>query len=206
MKGIHCALQGRLGGDLSIVAGMLLRDLLAENGSIYVHLDWHMAHYAKAVLAEVFGSDNFRSEVVWQKIRSSKAQSIGYGNVHDIIFFYSKGKDVVFNALRVPHSDDYLRGHYRYTEEGTGRRYRLHDFTQAGQGPARKFGKKEIEPPHGKHWIWSQKRIDEGMQRGLIVFSKEGMPSVKRYLIAPRPSGLRHGTSKSPWRPRARGE
>src|SRR5262249_52532569 len=59
---------------------------------------------------------------------------------------------------------------------------RLDNFTQAGQGPARRFGKKVLNPPPGKHCIWSQERVDDGMAKGLIVFSKEGMPSVKRYL------------------------
>ena len=159
-----------------------LRDLLAETGSLYVHLDWHVCHYAKALLDEVFGQDNFRSEIVWQKIRSSKAQSIGFGNVHDVIFLYSRTDRVKFNVQRVAHSEAYLESHYRYSEEQTGRRYRLDNFTQAGQGPPRRFGNVELAPPAGKHWIWSQDRIDQGMESGTIVFSKDGMPSVKRYL------------------------
>jgi len=161
---------------------VLFHDFLAEDGSLYVHLDWHIGHYAKAVLDDVFGSGNFRSEIIWQKIRSSKAQSESFGNVHDVIFFYSKRERAVFNPERVPHSEAYLQSHYRYHEGSAGRRYRLDNFTQAGQGPARKFGDKLLEPPPGKHWIWSQERIDEGLKKGLIVFSKDGMPSVKRYL------------------------
>jgi adenine-specific DNA-methyltransferase len=160
----------------------LLRELLTTKGSMYVHLDWHTGHYAKAILDELFGVDGFRSEIIWQKIRSSKAQSARYGNVHDVIFFYSKGVEVTFNPARVLHSEAYLQSHYRYIEPGTQRRYRLDNFTQAGQGPVRKFGDQVLEPPSGKHWIWSQERVDEGMERGWIVFSKDGMPSVKRYL------------------------
>ncbi len=160
----------------------VLNELLSDNGSIYIHLDWHVGHYAKAIMDEVFGIENFRSEIIWQKIRSSKAQSARFGNVHDTIFFYSKNQNVIFNPQRVAHSDAYLESHYRYAEPETNRRYRLDNFTQAGQGPARRFGKKVLEPPHGKHWIWSQERIDEGMSKGLLVFSKDGMPSVKRFL------------------------
>jgi adenine-specific DNA-methyltransferase len=161
---------------------LLLKELLAENGSIYVHLDWHIGHYAKSVMDEVFGYENFLNEIIWQKIRSSKAQSIGFGNVHDSIFIYKKSEKITFNPEKVQHSDAYLESHYRYVDEPTGRRYRLDNFTQAGQGPTRKFGNKVINPPGGKHWIWSQERIDEGMSKGLIVFSKDGMPSVKRFL------------------------
>jgi adenine-specific DNA-methyltransferase len=76
-----------------------------------------------------------------------------------------------------------LESHYRYIDENTGRRYRLDNFTQAGQGPARQFGERGLlEPPTGKHWIWSQERVDEGLKLGLLVFSRDGMPSVKRFL------------------------
>lgn len=161
---------------------VLMRDLLAEDGSIYVHCDWRVNSYIRLVLDEIFGTGSFRNELVWQKIRSSKAQSTKYGNVQDTIFFYAKGSNPIFNPRRIPHSDEYIQSHYRYIDEKTGKRYRLDNFTQAGQGPSRRFGAREFAPPPGKHWIWSQERIDKGMEEGLIVFSKDDMPSVKRYL------------------------
>ena len=159
-----------------------LHELLHETGSIYVHIDEHVGHYVKCVLDEIFGNDSYRSEIVWQKIRSSKAQSARYGNVHDVIFFYSRGASLVFNSPRIPHSTKYIESHYRNIDDETGRRYMLDNFTQAGNGPARRFATKLLEPPPGKHWIWSQERIDQGMKEGRIVFTKEGMPRLKRYL------------------------
>jgi adenine specific DNA methylase Mod len=159
-----------------------LRRVLKPTGSIYLHCDTTASHYLRSLMDAVFGPECFRSEIIWQKIRSSKAQSARFGNVHDTILFYSKGQSVVFKPERVAHSESYISSHYRYIEEGTGRRYRLDNFTQAGSGPARRFCEKLLSPPHGKHWIWSQERIDDGLNKGLIVFSKEGMPSVRRYL------------------------
>jgi adenine-specific DNA-methyltransferase len=159
----------------------LMKRLLAEDGSIYVHLDWHVGHYVKVVMDEVFTS-NFINEIVWKKLSTPKAQTTGFGNVHDCVFLYSKSGKVKFNQLRRKHRKEYLEQMYRYVDEKTGRRYRLHDFTQKGQGPSRKFGDKILTPPPGKHWIWSQEKIDEGMQEGLIVFSGTGLPQVKRYL------------------------
>jgi len=75
----------------------LLRELLAREGTIYVHLDWHVGHYAKAVLDDVFGYDNFRAEVIWQKLRSVKSQSSHFANMHDTILVYSSGDDFDFN-------------------------------------------------------------------------------------------------------------
>ena len=61
-------------------------------------------------------------------------------------------------------------------------KYGSFDFTQKGQGDGRYFGDTFLEPPKGKHWIWSQEKIDEGIKNGTIIFTKNGMPRVKRYL------------------------
>ncbi|MDI6734906.1 MAG: site-specific DNA-methyltransferase [bacterium] len=161
---------------------MLLKELLAEMGSIYVHLDWHVGHYVKLLMDEVFGSDGFRNEIVWQKLSTPKAQTLGFGNIHDVILWYSKSNEPKFKEIRLAHKEEYLKKMYRFVEPDTGRRYRLHDFTQKGQGEPRKFGNKILKPPPGKHWIWSQEKIDEGLKKGLIVFSNTGMPQIKRYL------------------------
>ena len=161
---------------------VLMRELLSDKGSIYVHLDWHVGHYVKLLMDEIFSKENFRNEIIWQKLTTPKAQTLGFGNVHDIVLWYSKGLEIIFNEIRIAHKKDYLETMYRYIETKTGRRYRLHDFTQKGQGKPRRFGDKVLTPPSGKHWIWSQDKIDEAMENGVIVFSKTGMPQVKRYL------------------------
>lgn len=161
---------------------VLLRDVLAEDGSIYVHLDWHIGHYAKVVLDDVFGYGNFKNEIIWQKIRSSKGQTSSFGNVHDVIFLYTKNEKYKHNKQFTTHDPKRIETHYNNIEEGTGRKYQLADFTQSGKGEARRFGNKIIAPPPGKHWIWSQEKIDDGISRGLIVFTETGKPRVKRYL------------------------
>jgi adenine-specific DNA-methyltransferase len=161
---------------------VLMRDLLAEDGSIYVHCDWRVNSFMRLVLDEVFASDNFINEVVWEKIKAVKAQTIGFGNVKDSIFLYSKSAKAKFNQLRKPHDPEYVKKMYRHIDS-EGRKYRLHDFTQKGQGAPRNFGERGVlSPPAGKHWIWSQDRIDEGLRKELIVFSRTGLPQVKRFL------------------------
>ncbi|HFE65843.1 MAG TPA: site-specific DNA-methyltransferase, partial [Chloroflexi bacterium] len=137
---------------------------------------------AKVVLDEVFGVESFRNEIGWQKVRVSKSQSMGYGNIHDVILVYSKSTSITFNAQFMEYSASYKKSHYGLIEKNTGRRYGLWDFTQSGAGPARKFGDKVLEPPPGKHWIWSQERIDKGLEEGRIVFTSTGTPRLKRYL------------------------
>jgi DNA modification methylase len=158
---------------------VLMRDLLAEDGSIYVHCDWRVSSYLRLALDEVFR--NFVAEIAWKKLRSVKSQSAHFSNIKDSIFIYSKTKNLIFNPQFVPKDEKLLDTHYRHTEPETGRRYNLADFTQDGQGPSRDFGGTVLEPPPGKHWIWSQERVNEGMKNGLILFSKNGVPYVKRY-------------------------
>jgi adenine-specific DNA-methyltransferase len=81
---------------------VLMRELLAENGSIYVHLDWHVGHYVKVMMDEVFGAENFRNEVVWCYTGPRKTLK-AFSRKHDIILFYSKTQDYIFNRLTVPH-------------------------------------------------------------------------------------------------------
>jgi adenine specific DNA methylase Mod len=160
---------------------VLMRELLAENGSIYVHLDWHVGHYVKVMMDEIFGYDNFVNEIIWQKIRSLKGQAKSFVNVHDIIFCYSKSSDYLFYKQYKDVNEKLLLTHYKYKDDN-GRVYQLCDLTQNGAGSARKFEKLELEPPPGKHWIWSQEKIDQGLREGRIVFTSGKMPRLKRYL------------------------
>jgi DNA modification methylase len=77
-----------------------LRELLAETGSIYVHLDWHVGHYAKAVLDEVFGSTNFRNEIIWHYYNKLQGNINRFASNHDVIFLYSKTPKFKFERVR----------------------------------------------------------------------------------------------------------
>lgn len=162
----------------------LMRDLLADEGSIYVHCDWRVNSFIRLVLDEILGKDNFRNEITWQKIRSSKAQSNSYGNVSDSIFLYSKTNKSIFNQQYIPLAKERLEKHYNKFDDVKKQYFQLCDFTQKGQGEARYFGEEKgwLEPPPGKHWIWSQEKIDAGLKDGLIVFTTGKMPRLKRYL------------------------
>ena len=163
---------------------ILMRDLLADDGSIYVHCDWRVNGYMRLVMDEIFGKENFINELIWQKIRSSKGQAKSFGNVHDSVFAYSKIREGhLFNKQYTEHDPKRLSSHYKLVDEKTGRQYQLADFTQRGQGEARYFGGKGLlPPPPGKHWIWSQEKINQGLQDGVIVFTNAGKPRVKRFL------------------------
>jgi len=100
---------------------VLLRELLTENGGIYVHLDYHVSHYAKAILDQVFGNENFMSEVIWKRT-SAYGSADRYGPIHDTIFYYGKGGKRTWNKPITEYDDSYIRRFYRKEDED-GRRY-----------------------------------------------------------------------------------
>ena len=100
---------------------ILMRELLADTGSIYVHLDWHVGHYVKLVLDEVFGRSCFVNEVVWNKgFRGTEASRI-FQRSHDVIFFYSKSSNHIWNQQGQPYKDPNM-GRYNKVDED-GKRY-----------------------------------------------------------------------------------
>ncbi len=80
----------------------LMKDLLAEDGSIYIHLDWRVSHYVKLMCDEIFGYDNFVNEIVWCYTGPRKSPK-AFSRKHDVILSYSRGNDYKFNEQRVPH-------------------------------------------------------------------------------------------------------
>lgn len=158
----------------------IMRELLSDHGSIYVHLDWHVGHYVKVAMDEIFGRDRFLNEIIWKRIYSH-SDADRFGIVHDILLLYGKSEDRIFNRQFRPHSEDYIESHYGQTDPD-GRKFRLVTLSAAGPGPARQFGDKTLQPPPGRHWAWSQENIDEGLHTGKIVFTKTGQPNTKQYL------------------------
>ena len=90
---------------------ILMRELLAETGSIYVHLDATVGHYVKIVLDEIFGKERFEREIVWRIgwISGYKSAAVNWIRNHDNIYYYTKSPDFIFNKLYVPYAKDYVR-------------------------------------------------------------------------------------------------
>lgn len=79
---------------------VLMRELLSEKGSIYVHLDWHVAHYVKLILDEIFGKENFRNEIVWHYKRWTSPTNKHHQKMHDTILFYAKSFENIFHIIK----------------------------------------------------------------------------------------------------------
>lgn len=100
---------------------LLMRELLSDKGSIYVHIDWHVGHYIKILLDDIFGKENFRNEIVW-KYTGSLQPKFDFARKHDIIFRYSKNNSVIFNPQFVDYSEKTIARFDNIDENG---RYKL---------------------------------------------------------------------------------
>ena len=146
---------------------LMLHELLREDGSIYVHLDYHVVHYAKPILDEIFGSDNFLNQIIWKRT-ASHSEASRCGNVNDVLLFYAKGDQHTLNRVFQPYNAEYVEQYYRY-KDSNGRRFMSDNLTGAGDGPARIFGERgSLPPPKGRHWMYDQKGIDRLIQEDRI--------------------------------------
>lgn len=94
---------------------ILMRELLSEQGSIYVHIDWHVGHYLKVIMDEIFGKENFRNEIVWKRMAGVKGNARGkWATQTDYILFYSKNHQKLFVEPQYnPLSEEYVKQFYR---------------------------------------------------------------------------------------------
>jgi adenine-specific DNA-methyltransferase len=162
---------------------ILVKELLDEFGSIYVHCDWHKSHFIRCMLDEIFGINNFRNEIIWK--RSDAHGNIGqgtkhFGPVHDTIFFYSKTEQITWNQQYTPLSQDYMEKFYRYKEKD-GRVYKLDNLL--GPGGASKGNPVYEFLGVTRAWRFSKIKMEQLYDNGRIVQTNPGtVPMYKRYL------------------------
>ena len=104
---------------------VLMRDLLAEDGSIYVHCDWRTNSYLRLALDEIFGKINFRNEIVWRKYGGHKnTAKLKFTTENDTLLFYSANNRYTFNGIFRPLSEQTIKSEYKHIDEN-GRRYAI---------------------------------------------------------------------------------
>ncbi|NOX33840.1 MAG: site-specific DNA-methyltransferase [Deltaproteobacteria bacterium] len=163
---------------------VLMRDLLAEDGSIYVHCDWRVNSYIRLVLDEVFGKEFWLSEIIWKRSTSKNDAKQGakfFGRIHDTIHHYSKNKNFIFNTVYEPYSDEYINSTYSKVDE-TGKRFKSTDLSAAKGGGDTSFLWKGCSPPKGRYWAYSYANFEKFDSRNLIYYSDSGKPYLKQYL------------------------
>jgi site-specific DNA-methyltransferase (adenine-specific) len=164
---------------------LVMRQVLKPSGSLYLHCDPTASHYLKIVLDMVFGPENFRNEIIWQRINAKGNVQRKFGSIHDVIFAYSKhiGKEIWNQQYRLL-GQDYVEEMYKYVEPETGRRYRLSDIT----APASRASKGQIYEWKGyklgasRVWTHAKDKMQELEDAGRLIYSATGYPNYKRYL------------------------
>jgi DNA modification methylase len=162
-----------------------LHRVLKPTGSLYLHCDPTASHYLKVVLDGVFGKNGFRSEISWKRSSAHSDAKQGrrqYGNIRDILFFYTKSEKWTWNWIYTKYAKKYMDGMYRHAEEETGRRYRKGDLTAARPGGDTLYKWHGVKPYHGRYWAYSKEKMEQFEKEGRLVYSKSGMPNYKRYL------------------------
>lgn len=158
---------------------VLMRELLSEKGSIYVHIDWHVGHYVKVILDDIFGKDNLLNEIIWMKTKPKS--STATGKVHDTLYWYAKNrKEASVDTIYTDHDENYITRVYKF--EDSGGRYGWVTLDAPGQGESKVFGGREIDPPTGRHWSWNQERINQEYAKGNVKIGEKGAVYQKRYL------------------------
>jgi adenine-specific DNA-methyltransferase len=162
---------------------VFLRELLADDGSIYVHLDANMAFQIKIIMDEVFGESNFRNWITRKKCNPKNYTRKTYGNISDFILFYTKSDDYVWHRPYNPWTEESANKEYQYVEEETGRRYKKVPIHAPGtRNGATGQPWRGMMPPPGKHWQYTPEKLEEMDARGEIYWSPTGNPRRKIYL------------------------
>ena len=153
---------------------ILMRELLSDKGSIYLHTDYKIGHYLKVMMDEVFGMENFRNDITRVKCNPKNFNRIGFGNEKDMILFYTKSSGPIWHEPREPYSEKDIETLFRKTDKN-GRRYTTVPIHAPGEAQKPKMFKGML-PPSGRHWRTDVETLEQWDREGLIEWSSKGNP------------------------------
>jgi len=164
----------------------LMRDLLAEDGSIYVHCDWRVSGYLRLVLQELFGEKCFQNEITWKR-KTGSSSEIGkgtdrFGNDTDTLLFFSRSENSLFNSQYAENDPEYIRKFFRF-KDPDGRLFRIDNLANPGYRPNLIYEYKGYKPPKNG-WAISREKMELWDKENRLYFpkDKEGRIQRKRYL------------------------
>lgn len=152
---------------------ILLRELLAEDGSIYVHCDWHKSQYMRLLLDEIFGPNMFINEIVWQRKAAQAWSSDQFGTTSDTLLFYSKTQNRIFNPQYTKddeNTQNYLKERFVY-DDGDERKYMKSPLINPNYRPNLRYEFHGVEPPPNG-WLYSKDRMEEFFNKNELVIPK----------------------------------
>jgi site-specific DNA-methyltransferase (adenine-specific)/adenine-specific DNA-methyltransferase len=164
---------------------ILMRELLSDTGSIFLHCDYHKSHYIKLLMDEVFGEENFQNEIVWKRKQATSYASKKFGIATESIYWYSKTSTFTFNpeySMDDENTKEYIRKRYTYKDEN-GRIYKLGDLGNPAYRPNLIYEYKGCQPP-SNGWAVSKERMELMDREGRLEFpKKEGGRLMRRQFL-----------------------
>lgn len=169
---------------------LLLRELMSNRASIYLHIDYKIGHYVKVMMDEVFGITNFRNDITRIKCNPKNFQRRAYGNVKDLILYYTKTREYTWNEPREKFLEEDVDRLFKKVDE-QGRRYTTIPLHAPGETLNGVTGQefRGIKPPKGRHWRSDPKLLEQLDDEGLIEWSSNGVP--RRKIFADESDGKR---------------
>jgi adenine-specific DNA-methyltransferase len=164
---------------------ILIRELMSEEGSIYIHLGPNISHYCKILVDEVFGTQNYINEIIWRRAFAHN-DSNRCGVIHDSILLYSKSANYIWNTVRQAPDPEYVKTFFDQVDKSTGKRYQRIPLTAPGITREGESGKpwRGIDPSKiGRHWSKSRAELERLDEEGRIHWpkSEDGVPRLKRF-------------------------
>lgn len=175
------ALQGRDFIEFLRERVKLLHRLLSDKGSLYLHIDYKIGHYVRVMLDEVFGIENFRNDITRIKCNPKNFGRAAYGNIKDMILFYSKTAQPIWNNPQEDCAEEDICKLYNKIDK-QGRRYTtvpIHAPGETNGETSRPF--RGMLPPKGRHWRCSVEELERLDAQGLIEWSSTGNPRKINY-------------------------
>jgi site-specific DNA-methyltransferase (adenine-specific) len=164
-----------------------MKSILRPTGSIYLHCDPTASHYIKVMMDGIFNHNNFQNEIIWKRT-TTHSDSKTWSRVHDVILFYTAGKDFTWHTPREPHSEEYKAAKYR-GDDGDGRKYMLDNMTSPNPRQNMMYVWRGFPFPE-KGWRYSKETMQRLEDEGRIWYPTNNngtldtsrRPRVKKYL------------------------
>ena len=157
---------------------IIMKDLLSDDGSIFLHCDWRLNSSIRLILDEIFGIENFRNEIIWRRSNPKSTTTKNFPVITDTLLRYSKSESFHYEQIFGAHNEDYVKTAYRHQDENGP--YRLLPLLSPAQSrPNLKYELMGVT----RTWRWSKERMKKAIEEGIVVQTAPGSPpQYKKYL------------------------
>ena len=161
----------------------LIRELLSDKGSLYIHIDWHIGHYVKIIADEVFGKEKFKNEISWKRSAIASNVNKQWRNSHDTLLFYSKAENSIFYPQFGEYSESSKNHYNKVDDKGIFRTVPLMATGKTNGASGQPWRGVDVagRGKAGMHWLKNPLELEKLDSQGLIYWNSNGVPELKYY-------------------------